>query len=90
MPEPKTIYLKDYRPSAFRIEECDLEFDIYEERTVVRNTMMVLHDSQEPLVLDGEMLQLESVTCNGRVLDPEEYEVDAVSLTIASLPNGPT
>jgi aminopeptidase N len=87
MPEPKTIHLSDYRPSPFRIEECYLEFDIYEEKTVVRNTMMVLHESQEPLVLDGEMLQLESVQCNGVKLTSEDYELSDTALTIASLPN---
>src|SRR3546814_6048692 len=38
-----------------------------------------------PLVLDGEMLVLKSVAIDGRVLGPDEYAVDATSLTIPEI-----
>ncbi len=87
MQNPATIYLKDYRPAPYRITDCALEFDIYDEKTVVHNTMRLESLRHEPLVLDGELLQLEALYCDGRELIPEEdYELDETTLTIAVLP----
>ena len=87
MQEPKTIYLEAYRSAPYRIDVCELEFDIYEERTVVHNTMQIERLQNEPLILDGEMLELDAIYCDGRAMVPEEeYELDATTLTIAALP----
>ena len=86
MHEPTTIYLNDYKPAPYRITSCELEFDIFDEKTVVRNTMQVECLHHEPLILDGEMLELDALYCDGRVLDPDDYELTNTALTIAELP----
>ena len=35
MTDTKITYLKDYKASPFEITRCDLEFDIYDAKTVV-------------------------------------------------------
>ncbi|MDX1295081.1 MAG: aminopeptidase N [Sulfurimonadaceae bacterium] len=86
MQEPKTIYLNDYQSAPYKISESYLEFDIYDEKTVVHNTMQLESLRHEPLELDGEMLELDAVYCNGEQLEPEAYEVTTPKLTIATLP----
>ncbi len=87
---PKTIYLKDYRPPAWRTEETHLEFDIREGTTEVRSRLRVRRDREAgdavPLVLDGAELEFVSVAVDGRPLSGNEYRVDDHSLELFSLP----
>ena len=87
---PKTIYLKDYRPPAWRTEETHLEFDIREGTTEVRSRLRVRRDRETgdavPLVLDGAELEFVSVSVDGRPLSGNEYRVDDQSLELFSLP----
>lgn len=39
MNEVKTIYLKDYKAPEFKMISCDLEFDLFEDYTIVANVM---------------------------------------------------
>ena len=36
---PKTVYLKDYTPPPFLIEDVDLRFELDEDTTLVRSTL---------------------------------------------------
>jgi aminopeptidase N len=87
MRDTKITYLKDYRPADFEITQCDLEFDIYDDKTVVTSTLHVKCKENEvpELVLNGEMLQLQSVSVNGVLLSPEAYRVDATHLHVPNL-----
>ena len=90
-PAPKTIYLKDYTPPAFLISTIDLDVDIRDDHALVRATLAVARnpksaDAQAPLVLDGEDLELLSVSLDGRTLAPGEYVLAAESLTVAKVP----
>ena len=38
---PKTVYLKDYRPPPFLIEDVDLRFELGEETTLVTAVLTV-------------------------------------------------
>ncbi len=83
----KTIYLKDYRPPEFLVDRVALEFQLQEESTRVISELHLRRNPAHPgqpgdLVLDGEQLQLCSVQLDGRVLGPQDYRVDARSLTI--------
>ncbi len=87
-PTPVPIHLKDYAPPAFLIETVDLDIDLFEERARVRARLAMSRnpkaaDSNTPLVLDAEELQLESVALDGRALTASEYTADAGRLTIA-------
>ena len=72
-PTPKTIYLKDYTPSAFLISTVELDVAIFDDYTRVTSRLAMRRNpcgsrSQAPLVLDGEELALESVALDGRLL----------------------
>ena len=68
--EPRTIALKDYRPPAYRISEVSLTFVLDPATTRVTSVMKLARDgAAEPLVLNGEHVQLVSVSLNGRPLD---------------------
>lgn len=87
----KTTYLKDYRPPDYRIETANLEFDLDEQRTIVRSTLTVVsnHDRTlgfRPLVLNGRQLLLKSVKLDGQALNDHDYKVDAETLTILPVP----
>jgi aminopeptidase N len=66
--EPKKIHLKDYQPPSFAVDQVELGFDLHEDFCRV-TSMMNFHklNKQEPhLFLDGEELELEEVTLDGR------------------------
>jgi len=96
MSQPKVNYLSDYTPSAFAIIKCNLVFDIFDTHTCVTNTMQMQCESDnETLVLNGEHLKLESLTCavrneeallgcNGDII--EKYELSDTSLSLENLP----
>jgi len=82
------IYLKDYEKPAFEIRTVDLEFELHDTKTVVKNTMVIERHGaeEEPLVLEGEELELKSLILDGRELHESEYELNASSLTLHKLP----
>lgn len=88
MKKPKTIYLKDYQPSPYRVVECALTFDIFDEKTVVRNVMKIENETQahSALHLDGRDLQLERISCDGELLSAEQYRLSKEGLEIGVLP----
>ena len=91
-PTPKTIYLKDYTPSAFLIDTVDLDVTLYDDYTRIRSRLGVRRnpaaaDGGAPLVLDGEALALESVSIDGRALGEGDYTLTAGHLTIPGAPD---
>ena len=90
-PSPQTTYLKDYRIPAYLIEQVELDFYLNPTMTQVTATLnLQLHPDRhgviEPLVLDGENLQLLGVKVDGIPLTPVDYRFDDVSLTIVAPP----
>ena len=86
---PKTIYLKDYRPPAWRTEETHLEFDIREGTTEVRSRCacgVIGRPATRCPGADGAELEFVSVSVDGRPLSGNEYRVDDQSLELFSLP----
>ena len=63
--EPTAIRLADYAPPPFLVDEMDLDFELDEERTVVRAKLKVRRNPDAPpeadLVLDGEGLETRAV-----------------------------
>ncbi|MCB9091548.1 MAG: aminopeptidase N [Halobacteriovoraceae bacterium] len=74
--KPQTIYLKDYLPTEYQITHIDLEFDLYEDKTIVTSLLNV-HARETnartlpPMALDGEELKLLSFKVNGE--DSSDY-----------------
>jgi aminopeptidase N len=85
---PQTIQLKDYVPPAFDISRVALDVDIRENLATVRATLQVKRNrGGEPLVLDGEDLELVAVRIDGKALQPSAYRVDEARLVIAQVPD---
>jgi len=78
-PQAKAIQLKDYAPPAFRVETVELDFDIREDHALVTAKLEMTRSGPGPLVLDGEELELVSVSVNGA---PARHEVTAETLTV--------
>jgi len=88
---PKTTYLKDYRPPDYLIDAVDLHFSLDEEETHVQAWLTLRKNPDAPkgpapLELAGEELLLESVRLDGRVLTPAEYQLSAEALVVSSVP----
>jgi aminopeptidase N len=82
------VHLSDYRPPAWRIEHVDLEFELGFERSTVVARLHVAPDPAqpfEPLVLDGEDLELLAICVDGHALAPEGYERTAHGLALPGL-----
>jgi len=75
MTEFTARYLSDYKKSAFNISTIDLTFQLDDTKTLVTNVMSVSRASHdvEPLILQGEELELVSIRVNGLALSAESY-----------------
>jgi aminopeptidase N len=87
---PGTVYRDAYLVYDYIIEQVDLRFEIYAERTVVtalgkysRNPAS--KNQHAPLVLLGEDLELSAVKVNG--IELYSYQVDAKTLRLEQLPD---
>jgi len=90
--KPKAIYLKDYLPPAFFIDRVQLHVDLKEEATEVHAILTVRRNTAReeadlPLFLDGEAMQLNSISLDGKALTPEAYVLTAESLSIPHVPD---
>ncbi|HEV2523582.1 MAG TPA: aminopeptidase N, partial [Gammaproteobacteria bacterium] len=93
--KPKTIYLKDYQPPLYQIASIDLNFDLYDDKTLVHSTLVCQLNKAHPgyqeknprtLILNGEKLVLDAILLDGRTLSPSEYQVDLKFLTLFNVP----
>jgi len=90
--EPRTIYLKDYRPSPYLIETVNLDVSLAPAQTRVCSRLKLKPNPDPearrgPLTLNGEKLNLHSVSVDGTPIN--DYTVDDATLTIPSPPDGP-
>jgi aminopeptidase N len=80
---PKTIYLKDYQPPVYQVEHLDLNFDIYDGKTLVTAEACYRKNEGQsgPLILNGEHMELIFVEKDGQPF--KDYTQDDKTLTIA-------
>ncbi|MET0094520.1 MAG: aminopeptidase N, partial [Sedimenticola sp.] len=88
---PNTVYLKDYRPPRYLIDQVDLEFELGEDETLVRATLAVrrnplCEETEQSLKLHGEQLELLSLAIDGRPLQAGSWQQDDESLTLDRVP----
>ena len=88
---PQTVYLKDYTPPEFLIDQIDLTFELEEECTLVRSHLTLKRNpesaSEQPaLILFGEQLELLRIELNGIALDEKDYALSSESLTVHEVP----
>ena len=96
-PQPQTIYLKDYAPPAFLVEHVELDVDIRADHALVAAKLQLRRnpkaadqpafDPKAPLALDGEELELISVSIDGTLLRDNAYSLDPERLVIPDVPD---
>lgn len=89
---PSTIFLKDYQPPVYLINQVKLHFDLHETQTVVTSTLNVSLNSEykgsvKSLILDGQNLELLSVKVDGNELTEKDYTCDEEKLTLTTIPD---
>ncbi|PVZ71577.1 aminopeptidase N [Pelagibaculum spongiae] len=86
--QPEVKYLKDYKQPDYLISDVALTFKLDETETLVSAKMNLnaTGDASQPLRLDGEKLELLSLSINGQLLNQDQYAVDDEGLTIHSVP----
>lgn len=89
MNKHKEIFLKDYRAPKFTILQTNLEFDIFDDYTIVTNKMFIkrLDANATLLKLNGENLELLSLSYNDKDILSKDIEIDETSLTLNVLDN---
>jgi aminopeptidase N len=87
---PKTTYLKDYTPPAYRIPTVDLRFELGEDHATVHSRLRVVRagaiPAGTPLILDGQHLELVALELDGIPLAADRYQVAADRLTLSDPP----
>jgi aminopeptidase N len=86
--QPQTVYLKDYSAPAYQVQQIDLVFELGEDFTLVTNTAHYQRQSSQasPLVLDGQDLELISISLDGKALAQDTYQVNDSQLIIPQVP----
>ena len=87
----RTIYRKNYTPPNYRVTEIGLEFKLFENETIVQSKLKIESLEKDlvkpnPLVLDGEQLELLEIKLDGTTLQSQQYQIESSSLTIPSVP----
>src|SRR4051812_16681453 len=83
-PQPRTIYLKDYTPPAFKVDTVELDVDIRHDHAIVSAKLAIRRNAAGPLVLDGDEVQLVSAKVDGR---EARCDVTPERLTIHDVPD---
>ncbi len=89
---PQTIYLKDYQPLPYKIEDIYLTFDLHSTATKVTSLMKVIKNSESKdisgnLELNGEELKFISAKINGVELTDSQYTLAEEGLTLKNVPD---
>jgi len=89
--KPGTIYLKDYLPPDYWIDQTELDFELHEDHSMVLSRLHMRRNEaaseSAELKLHGQELELLEVAIDGRVLSEQEYSVSSSSLTISTVPD---
>ncbi|MDY0028455.1 MAG: aminopeptidase N [Pseudobdellovibrionaceae bacterium] len=86
---PKTIYLKDYSRPNFTVRSLELNFSIDEAEVLVTSRAVYHreHKQASDLVLDGECMELLSVSLDGNILGADRYQLNEQSLSVIDVPD---
>jgi aminopeptidase N len=85
--QPKMIYLKDYQAPDYLIDETHLTFELHDDHTLVHAQLVMrrnpaLDGTLPPLVLDGQLLELLSVSLGDQALGADEYQLSEHHLSV--------
>ena len=89
MSKVQTIYLKDYKSPEFKIKNCDLVFELFEEHTQVTNMMHILKDNvnAKDLILDSVDLELVEMYLDDKKLEADSFVIEKESLKVLNVPD---
>ena len=82
--------LKDYTPPNFKIEAVYLDFDLSPRKTRVKSKMKITRLADGPLYLNGENIDLTSVSVDGQILPRSAYRLTQDELILQNLPESCT
>jgi aminopeptidase N len=78
-----TVFLRDYRPPAWRVDEIELEIDLDADATLVTARLQLRQmQAGATLRLDAIALELLEVRIDGRALGAEAYRLDDTALAL--------
>ena len=88
MSKAQAKYLKDYKKPSFAIKTVDLTFELFEEETIVTNSMQITKTdiNEKDLKLDALNLELLELSLNGLKLQESRYIIEEETLTIVNVP----
>jgi aminopeptidase N len=88
---PKTIFLRDYQPPAWLVDEVHLWFDLREQGTRVRSRLCMRRNPAVPagqdLWLDGEELKPVAFILDGKPLPESAFNIDENGVRIDAPPD---
>lgn len=88
--QPHKIYLKDYQPPVFTVNNIDLTIELFDDcdnkHAKVTANLDMSRSMAGDLVLLGRELQLELISLNGTTLTESDYKLDEESLIIYNAP----
>jgi len=84
---PSKIHLKDYKLPSFDVDTVDLDIQLFDDHAIVDSTLVMQRQSDGDLVLDGEELELLSITLNDEVLSNDRYQQADGKLIISEAPD---
>ena len=92
MKTPEKIYLKDYTPPVFVVDQADLTFEINEHQTQVTSNLKIRKNKDSAtkdssLIFDMGAFEIISVVAEGMLLLPHEYEADKEFFRLANTPD---
>jgi len=86
----QSVFLKDYCEPDYWVKKVDLSFLLAPTETVIVSKLAIERNktsvTDEPLILDGDDLQLVSVSVNGKALGDDDYTVTPQFLKINNVP----
>ena len=92
--DSQTVYLKDYQPPKFLIDETFLQVDLFEKSALIKCTLNMRRNLESlgaqsaNLVLDGDcQLNTLSVKVDEITLSTDKYRIEGNKLIIPDLPS---
>ena len=89
--QPSPIFLEDYLPPPFLVDDIHLEFLLNEDYTQVNSTLSIrknpVAENSQDIFLNGEELELEDIQINGEVLKEAKYQIQEKGLSIFRVPD---
>ena len=89
---PKTIYLKEYTPPDYLIDQVELDFNLQQDGTLVearlhlRRNPSALSSANSGLFLQGEDLEIVQLSIDGRSLSKQDYDLSEQGITLHNPP----